>query len=391
AGDRRDAASDADALDVGTQETPNVFPEAALSSDASSEAVLSWDPGDAMGPGPDSAIAACGPDSVANITLGTASAGSAFDPLGYAPYAIDECTLAYLRVTGTGQSSGELRLRLLASGSETLLAAASDQPGRPSIAGSLVAWEAVVAAKRVVRVSHAGQITTLAGPFDHAGEPHCTSDAVVFTAWLSPDDTGDTDVYVYLPVSGQVVAIATGPGQQRFADISSSFVAVTDFSEDPTGAFSPTTHRNADVVVYDRKTLTRTVRHLPGKQAFPMLGATSSIGYLDWGAVNPEPKFSAYTIRAGAISSDPTTDRNVKGAGQVTVYTPYVRPSVLGDWIEWVDESSGGGLFRAPIDRPLSPTSTLQGYRLLGPMAGRPLSVVASIGTSASILHGVAW
>ena len=38
--------------------------------------------------------------------------------------------------------------------------------------------------KRVVRVRAGGSTTTLTGDFDHAGEPHATTDAVVFVGWL---------------------------------------------------------------------------------------------------------------------------------------------------------------------------------------------------------------
>jgi hypothetical protein len=349
----------------------------------------SGDGGDASVAGTDGPVLTCGPDSVARIAVGTGAAG-AFDPLGYAPYAIDGCTLVYVTPPLPGQTSGELRVQQLVTGDELVLAPASDQPRRPSIMSDLIAWEAIASGKSIVRLSKGGALTTVSGPFDHAGEPRVTSDAVVFTAWLSSDDAGDTDVYLYSPASQALIAVATGAGQQRFADVSALFVAVSDFSEDPTGAFSPDTHRDADIVIFDRKTLAKTVRHLPGKQAFPMLGNASHLGYLDWGAVTPEPKFSAYAIRVGDVASDPAIDGNVKGAGQVQVSTPYVRPSARGDWLEWVDDSAGrGGLFRRPIDLSLAATSTLDGNQLLGPVAGQPLTVVATPG-SGYVLHGVA-
>jgi hypothetical protein len=359
-------------------------------SGAPSSTDSSTDEGADTALGPDGPDTTCGPDSVARIAVGSGTVGSPFDPLGYAPYAIDGCTLAYVTPSVQGQTSGELRVRQLATGDEKVLAPASEQPRRPSIVGDLIAWEAVAGGKSIVRVSKGGLRATIGGPFDHAGEPRVTSDAVVFTAWLSSDDAGDTDVYLYSPASQQLVAIATGAGQQRFADVSALFVAVSDFSEDPTGAFSPYAHRDADIVVFDRKTLAKTVRHLPGKQAFPMLGDSSHLGYLDWGSVTPEPKFSAYAIRAGDVASDPAIDGNAKGAGQVQVNTPYVRPSVRGNWLEWVDDSPGsGGLFRCPIDLSQAATSTLIGYQLLGPVAGQPLTVVASAG-SGYVLRGVA-
>jgi hypothetical protein len=334
--------------------------------------------------GDDAGVPSCKPDSVAGISIASSSGVDPLDPLGYPPYALDGCTLAY------ASPSGDLRLRDLSTGAESPLAPASEQPRRPALAGDLVAWEAVVGGKSIVRVSSAGQTTTIAGPFDHAGEPRVTTDAVVFTVWLTADDGGDTDVYLYLPASTQLVAVATGWGQQRFADVSATRVAVSDFSEDPTGAFSDTTHRNADIVVFDRGTLAKTVRHLPGKQAFPMLGSTTRLAYLDWGLVTPEPKFSEYIIREGIVSADPTTDPNVKGSGSVIVNTPWVRPSTRGDWIEWVDESTGaGGLFRCPLDLTVAPTSALDGMQLLGPVAGRPLTIVATPGNPI-VLRGIA-
>ncbi len=337
----------------------------------------------------DAATVSCSPDSVAGIQVATLTGTLApFDSLGYPPYALDGCTLAYVVPPASGQVGGELRLRRLATGEEMQLAPVGEQPRRPSIAGDLVVWEAVVAGKSIVRVSNAGHSTTIVGPFDHAGEPRATSDAVVFTAWLSADEGGDTDVYLYTPATQQVVPIATGPGQQRFADVSASLVAVTDFSEDPVQAFDPTTLRLADIVVFDRRTFAKTVRHLPGKQAFPILGTSSRLGYLDWGFVIPEPKFSAYTIRVGTVAGDPSLDGNVKGSGQVQVNTPYTRPSVRGEWIEWVDESAGGGLFRRPLD--LAATSTLDGRQLLGPVAGHPLTIVAAPALTGYELRGVA-
>jgi len=339
----------------------------------------------------DAAPVSCNPDSVTGIQVATLTGNlTPFDPLGYPAYAIDRCTLAYVAPPAQGQVGGELRLRHLGTGVETQLAPADEQPRRPSIAGDLVVWEALVGGKSSVRVSNNGHTTTIVGPFDHAGEPRVTSDAVVFTAWLSPDDAGDTDVYLYTPSTQQGVAIATGPGQQRFADVSTSLVAVSDFSEDPAQAFDPNTFRLADIVVFDRRTLAKTVRHLPGKQAFPMLGVSSRLGYLDWGLSIPEPKFSAYSIRVGTVAGDPSLDGNVKGSGQVQVNTPYVRPSTRGDWVEWVDESGGGGLFRRPLDLSLAMTSTLDGLRLLGPVAGQPLTIVAASTLTGFELRAVA-
>jgi hypothetical protein len=340
----------------------------------------------------DAGAAPCSADSVAGIAVATETGQlNPLDPLGYPPYALDGCTLAYVAPAAPGQAWGELRLRQLSTGDETQLAPASERPRRPAIAGDLVAWEAIVAGKSVVRVSKAGQTITLSGPFDHAGEPRVASDAVVFTAWLSADDLGDTDVYLYMPAAGKLAAIATGPGQQRFADVSTSLVAVSDFSEDPSPVFVPGALHVADIVVFNRQTLAKTVRHLPGKQAFPMLGSGTRFGYLDWGFVVPEPKFSAYTVRVGDVASDPASDGNVKGSGQVNIYTPYVRPSVHGDWIEWVDESmGGGGLFGRPLDFSLPPSLTLGGRQFVGPVAGQSFTIVAVTSPGRLQLRGVA-
>ena len=333
----------------------------------------------------------CKASSVKGIHVGAFGAGiNPLDPLGYPPYAIDGCTLVYLAPATGGQTWGELLRRDLSTGAEARLAPSSEMPRRPSVAGDFVAWEAVVGGASVVRVAQGTTTTTLSGPFDHAGEPRATTDAVAFTAWLGPADTSNTDVYLYLPASRKLVAVATGRGQQRFADVSPTLVAVSDFSEDPTGVFSATEHRNADIVVFDRGTLVKTVRHLPGKQAFPMLSSGSRLGYLDWGLVTPEPKFSAYIVRVGEVTSDPTTDANVKGSGQVQTNTPWVRPSVNGDVIVWVDDStSTGGLFTRPLDLSRPAVSTLGGQDLLEPVAALTLSVVVTP-ASGFTLEGVA-
>jgi hypothetical protein len=340
---------------------------------------------------PDSPVpcAAAAADGVAIAAL--AADANPLDALGYPPYALDGCTLIYLAPPAAGQTWGELRRRDLATGAETVLAPPSETPRRPTIAGDVVAWEAVVGNKTIVRVTVGSDALVVSGPFDHAGEPRATADAVVFTAWLAADDTSDTDVYLVLPASRQLVAIATGPGQQRFADVSRTLVAVSDFSEDPTGTFSAVVHRDADVVVFDRGTLARTVRHLPGKQAFPMLGATTHLGYLDWGLVTPEPKFSQYTVRVGVVASDPAADANVKGSGPVVSNTAWVRPSVSGDTIVWVDESAGlGGLFARPLDLSSPAKASLSGAQLLEPVAGRTLNVAATPVGGGYALRGVA-
>ncbi|MFT3767526.1 MAG: hypothetical protein QM820_18890 [Minicystis sp.] len=214
--------------------------------------------------------------------------------LGYPPYAVDGCALAYVT------PSGELRLRDLAGGSESVLAKVDEAPRRPAIVGDLVAWEGVIDGKVSVRVRGPHGTVTVPGSFDHAGEPRVAADSVVFTGWHDADDHGDTDVYLFTPSTGEVTAIATGPAQQRFPDVSATHIAWTDFTEDPDGALGDDSTDAADIVVLARATSEQTTRKHEGKQAFPMLGADGHLAYLDWGLVHPEPKFSAYEIPAGS-------------------------------------------------------------------------------------------
>ncbi len=162
-----------------------------------------------------------------------------------------------------------------------------------------------------VRVHDANGTVTVGGDFDHAGEPRVAVDAVVFTGWRDVDDHGDTDVFLFKPSTGEVTVIAGGPAQQRFADVSATHIAWTDFAEDPDGFFGDDSNDMADVVVLARETNEQTTRKQSGKQAFPLLGAAGKVAYLDWGLVHPEPKFSAYGIRLGPIAGDGTDDADV--------------------------------------------------------------------------------
>jgi hypothetical protein len=312
--------------------------------------------------------------------------------LGYPPYAIDGCRLVYVARPEAGTMDGELRLRDLGSGTETVLAPAAERPRRPALAGDVVAWEATEGGKTVVRVSAMGAVKTLSGPFDHAGEPRVAEGAVVFTAWLAADDHGDTDVYLYQPATDAVTAVATGPAQQRWADVSATHVAWTDFVEDPDGAFGDASTDAADIVVLDRATGIATPRKMAGKQAFPLLGAEGKIGYLDWGLVHPEPKFSEYDLRLGdlgaAVDADVTVDH-------IVTLSPYVRPAARGTLIEWVSSPSAGGptsLFRRGVDlaSPAETVSGFEGMSVFGPSAAETITLVGASGPAGVTLRAFA-
>jgi hypothetical protein len=302
--------------------------------------------------------------------------------LGYPPYAIDGCRLAYVKPAAPGASMGDLVLRDLTAGTETLLAPAADAPRRPALSGALVAWEATVSGKSAVRVQGPAGITTLAGAFDHAGEPRVAPDAVVFTGWLSAMDLGDTDVFLYTPSTGEFTVVATGPGQQRFADVSPDHLAWSDFSEGPSGAFTMDGTDAADIVVRDRAAQVTTVWTKPGKQAFPMLGAQGKLAYLDWGLVHPEPKFSEYDLRVGPIAGPVGTDVLVE---HIAAEVPYIRPIARGAYLEWVALVNGPVLRRQAADlaTPVETVSTFSGVTVYGPSASEAITLVAAKATAA--------
>ncbi|APR85636.1 Hypothetical protein A7982_10985 [Minicystis rosea] len=304
--------------------------------------------------------------------------GGAFT-LGYPPYAVDGCSLAYVT------TSGALRLRDLAGGGEKVLAEAPEAPRRPAIAGDLVAWEAEVDGKVVVRVRDAKGTVTIAGDFDHAGEPRVAADAVVFTGFREADDDGDTDVFLFTPSTGAVTVVASGPAQQRFADVSTTHVAWTDFAEDPDGTFGADSIDVADVVVLDRGTNTATTRKLEGKQAFPMLGAAGKIAYLDWGLVHPEPKFSAYGIRLGPLGGDGSDDADV---ANLTTQILYVRPVTRGDRIAWVTTDGAGSSLqerRVDLESPEETVNVFPSGDVFGPSASDSMTLVGASGTNGSV------
>lgn len=169
----------------------------------------------------------------------------AWDALGYAPYALADCRLAYVA------PDGALWLRDLASGSEQLLDASDRTPRRPSLSGDTVTWEVLIEGKSQVRVLHGGRTTTLAGDFDHASEPRAAPGIVAFTAWAEESLSSDTDVFTYGIAAGVLERAIGGSGQQRFPDVSPDHIAASDFSEDPRGIFDEAGSLS-DLVVLER-------------------------------------------------------------------------------------------------------------------------------------------
>ena len=302
----------------------------------------------------------------ARLNLEVFSPGG-WDPLGYPPYAVDGCHLVYIR---KDQGDGVLYLRDLSTGDDLQLDAGDSQPRRPAIAGDVIAWEANLGGKSQVRVRFAGVTSTLSGEFDHGGEPRVTNDAVVFTAFLGPEPTDDTDVYLYDVTRAALSPVASGPGQQRFADVSPSHVAITDFSEDPDGYFD---ERDAisDVVLIDRETGQSVPRNVSGKQAFPLLGSDGALVYLEWGAVHPEPKFSQFWLKSGRIGESPSRDVSLT-VEQIHTDPAYVRPSLRGHRVDFVDvREQVAGLYRADVGSLEPPVAAqLSGAtQLFGPVA----------------------
>ncbi len=328
---------------------------------------------------PDAPARACSADAVRGIEVAQARAENPLDPIGYLPYAIRNCTLVYV-----AKSPSELRIRDLSLGQESVLASADLTPRRPTIGEGFVAWEGNLNGKSVIQLSINGQTTTLSGPWDHAGEPRASGDAVVFTAWSDVDTNSDTDVYLWARSTNAITAIATGPGQQRFADVSATHVAVTDFSEDPSGTYDPNIAKLADVVVYERSSLSKTARTLSGKQAFPRLADNGLVVYLDWGLIHPEPKMNAYGLRIGSITQDTSFDRNVKDDA-IHNYNPHDLPSVANGRVQWVDSTADGiSMFERVLDLSAPATSVLAG-NLIGPAGGETMTLVGSITTSGTV------
>jgi hypothetical protein len=345
--------------------------------------------------GPDAATppAACVAASVDGIAVASVDVyGGPPYALGYPPYAIDGCRLAYLAAPLPGEGSSALYLRDLETGADTLLEAAVEEPRRPTIAGDVIAWEATSSEGRVVRVRAGGETVTVTGAFHHAGEPRASEDGVVMTAWLGESDLDDTDIFLFKLGDAAASPIAPGPGQQRFPDISKTHVAFADFSEDPDGRFDENAFDLADVVIVDLATKAVAPRKRGGKQAFPLLGAEGSIAYLAWGPAHPEPKFSAYELLVGDLDAAPGADLV---AASITTSIPYIRPVARGALVEWIHWPPGGAasFWRRPADlsEPPEQVPGLDGLILFGPSATTTISIVAAQGASGAMgLRGVA-
>jgi hypothetical protein len=313
----------------------------------------------------------------------TALAEGGWDPLGYPPYALDGCTLVYV-ASAAGADNGALRLRDLATGQEQLLQAGVQHPRRPAVAGAVVTWESDGVDGSQVHVRYSGGAQLLERTFALAAEPRAATDAVVFTAFQAAGATADTDVQLFDVTTQKLTPIATGSGQQRFADVSATHVAVTDFSEDPKGYFDQT-GSISDIIVIDRATLERTVRAVTGKQAFPLLGEDGVLAYLAWGpgAVHPEPKFGQFRLMAGQLDAPVGDDVNIKGDEEAVVITnpAYVRPSLRGKYLDFIDElpDEDPQLFRANLVTLAPPVAANlpAAARLLGPVAADTLTLVA--------------
>jgi hypothetical protein len=294
----------------------------------------------------------------------------AWDVLGYAPYSLLGCQLAYVT------PEGDLRLRNLLTGEEQGLEDKSLAPRRPTVSTGFVAWETTLNGKSSVRVFRAGRTTTMAGDFDHAGEPRACADALVFTAWAEASPNSDSDVLLYEPNTDSLSTALGGSGQQRFADVSAEYVAASDFSEDPRGYFVEI-GSDADVVVFERSSAVVTRRARPGKQAFPMLGNGGVLAYLEWGAVHPEPKFSAFSLRLGQVSGAPEEDLLVRA---VRTDPSYVRPSLRGNVIDFIDSPGGPPvLYRVDVTAPSELVATeLDVTMPLGPIAAPGITLLGA-------------
>ena len=308
---------------------------------------------------------------------------SAWDELGYPSYAVDGCRLVYVA------SDGSLRLRLLDDGSEVELESAATRPRRPTLKGSALAWEASVDAKSTVRVYSSSGVVTLSGGFDHAGEPAASEGAVAFTAFMATAPTADTDVFVYDIENRTLSSVFTGPGQQRFPAISLGLVAASDFSEDPRGYFDETGSLS-DIIVRSRDGGDPVTRSRPGKQAFPMLSDDGTLAYLEWGAVHPEPKFSAFSLYIARSGTPATEDVKLHA---IETEPSYVRPSLGNGFVDFIDRSSGkpllhrksleGAETNAPVEFAASSVP-------LGPVARQAFTLLATRNVEGARLQVVA-
>lgn len=347
--------------------------------------------------------AACGGETSEQRTPAPASSGSSSGTLasscdaptadvavansdlnGYPPYAVSGCSLVYV------STSGALLIRDLATGAEETLASADEQPRRPAASPDVIAWEGTVAGRTTirVRVRAAGETKTVDGAFVNGTEPRVSATSVAFTAWVT---AVDADVWLYDATSGATQIVFSGPAEQRFADVSASFVVATDFSEDPDGKYDGQGDL-ADIVVFDRATSTVSKRVAEKKQAFPMLVNDSLLGYLEWSLVHPEPKLEGYALRVGRIAGPSAEDQTI--ADVVLRASEPVRPSTANGMIEWIANPDGTTkLWRAPADRSSEPVAAtgLDGLHLYAPAASPAFTIVAgSAGSAAPRLRIVA-
>lgn len=311
---------------------------------------VSATPGSAEAGADDAALGADGGDGgvlpsactaralVVREALPASANANPLDPLGYLPFAEDGCGLLYV-------SGQDRRLTRVAfdTGEHTQVDTLS-RAARPSARDGLAAWEAVDAAGRVVvrvRVGD-GAPFTLPGAYTKAFEPRVGVDAVVYT--FTRDDpeseAADLDVAVFTPSTRTVTVVGEGPGQQRFGALAKGRVAFADFAEDPSGAFSSTEVRAADVVVVDLASGARTVRNAAGEQVFPQLSDDGLLVYLDLGEAPPEPKLGAYRVLLGRADDPSAADRVVHTPATLDAKTPWLQPSLRDGFVAWIEDDT---------------------------------------------------
>jgi hypothetical protein len=323
------------------------------------------DPGANTRPGAAPAVnETCAPGSIDDVEV------PAQDLRRFPPYSVSGCRLAYVN------RDGDLRLRDLTTGVETTLAGRDEAPHRPTVSHDVVAWEATIDGRTRVRIAHGGATAESPSELVAANEPRASGGVVAFTAWSSAPPQGDADVWLFDAALGSAKLVLGGAGQQRFADVSKDWVAISDFSEDPDGRFDDDGRDLADIVLVSRSSGEVVHRPLPGKQAFPMLVDDAHVGYLDWNAVHPEPKLEAYTIRVGGQRSLPTDDRTI---ADVSSPGAPAFPIAHDGIFEWISANDGGDptLFRAPADQSKPPIPSGPGVPLeLGvPSANQSLTI----------------
>jgi hypothetical protein len=162
--------------------------------------------------------------------------------------------------------------------------------------------------------------------------------------------------------------------------VSPTHVAFTDFSEDPKGYFSEA-GSISDIALVERSSGQRSNRVAPGKQAFPLLGTGSVFAYLEWAAVHPEPKLGQFWLKAGYLNRPVSEDFNVKVDGQVSTNPAYVRPSLRGQKLDFIDQGVNGPLlYRASLSTPgaLASFAVAGSLSLFGPVAGERFTLLAN-------------